>query len=97
MTHTEPDPRWKTLGPGRWKTELGPDYPEIVILYLSNDDYKKFSANPKQYIDDLHILAKKINKVVAGEIVPGKGGAPWFVHIVHTPNSTVTFVSWQEP
>lgn len=97
MTQAEPDPRWKAAGPGRWKTALGPDYPEIVLLYLSNDDYKKFSANPKTYVDDLHILAKKINKVVAGEIVPGKGAAPWCVHIIHTPNSTVTYVAWQEP
>ena len=97
MAQTPLSPRWESLAQGQWKTALGADYPEIAILHLSDGDYKKFSANPKQFIDDRHILAAKINKVVAGEVLPGPAGCSWHIIIIHTPNSTLTYVAWPDP
>src|SRR5271155_114474 len=97
MAQSQNDPRWEAVEKDQWRTRLGADYPEIAILQLSDDEYKKFSANPKQYVDDRHILAAKINKVVAGEILPGRGGLSWHVIIIHTPNSTMTYVAWPGP
>jgi hypothetical protein len=91
-------PSWKTKGPGKWKTDLGGDQPEVIILELTNEDFQKNFSNEvaaKQYIDNLHILKRPLIKVVFADIVPAKDGNGWIVIGPHTAHSTLAIIAWQ--
>jgi hypothetical protein len=91
---------WQTLSERAWKTDLGGEQPEVLILKMSNEEFEKFHASKKaakDYIDGLHFLKKKLIKVVFCDIVPHKGGEEWYVVLTHTTHSTAVVVGWQIP
>jgi len=95
-----PAPSWQTLSEGAWKTDLGGEQPEVLILKMSNEEFQKFHASKKaarDYIDDHHFLKRKLVKVVFCDIVPDKDGDRWWVIIPHTTHSTAVVVAWQIP
>ncbi len=95
-----PAPSWQTLSEGAWKTDLGVDQPEVVILRLSNEEFGKFHASKKaakDYIDDHHFLKRKLIKVVFCDVQPAKDGHGWIVIVTHTAHSTAAIVAWQIP
>jgi len=95
-----PAPSWQTLSEGAWKTDLGGEQPEVLILKMSNEEFQKFHASKKaarDYIDDHHFLKRKLVKVVFCDIVPDKDGDGWWVIIPHTTHSTAVVVAWQIP
>ncbi|MFZ0633949.1 MAG: hypothetical protein WA755_02835 [Candidatus Acidiferrales bacterium] len=91
-------PSWQTVSEGAWKTDLGADMPEVLILRMSNEEFDKFHASEKAakaYIDGHPFLKKKLNKVVFAEVRPALNGHAWVVIAVHTPHSWVQIVAWQ--
>ncbi|HEV2223151.1 MAG TPA: hypothetical protein VGR84_09125 [Candidatus Acidoferrales bacterium] len=91
-------PRWKMLSRRLWKTDLGGDLPEVVILILSNEEFRKFHASTaaaKRYIDDHHFLKRKLIKVVFVNRSPNDDGTQWLVVISHTIESTAAVLAYQ--
>ncbi|MGH9727475.1 MAG: hypothetical protein ACRD4V_02650 [Candidatus Acidiferrales bacterium] len=91
-------PRWKMLSPAVWKTDLGDDLPEVVILMLSDEEFKKFHASTKaakRYIDKRGFLKRKLIKVVFVNRVPNGNGGDWIVIIGHTVWSTAGVLAYQ--
>lgn len=93
-------PSWQTLSDHQWKTDLGGEQPEVLILRMSNDEFEKFHASKKAakaYIDATGFLKRKLINVVFCDIVKHKGDEEWFVILTHTTHSTATVVAWQIP
>jgi len=92
-----PTPRWRKRAKGVWKTDLGGKLPEVVILVLSNEEFRKFHASTKaamRYIDRRHFLKRKLIKVVfANQYSNGSGD--WILIISHTDYSTAAVVAYQ--
>jgi hypothetical protein len=97
-----PPPQWQTLSATAHKTDLGETLPELVILRLSEQTFKKFSKSKKaamKFIDDLRILKQKLINLIFADIVPSIGGpgGEWICIIIHTTKSTASVVGWQLP
>jgi hypothetical protein len=88
--------RWKQTKNG-WITKLGAGRPEIVVLQLTDDEYKQMLKRPKAYFEKLRIFSKKPNKVKFCVTYSGSKGCVWNIVITHTPNSTLAVTSWQPP
>lgn len=100
MKQKLPAPIWQTLSEGAWKTDLGGDQPEVVILRLSNKEFEKLHASneaAKDYIDSHQYLKRKLIEVVFVDVVPVKDGYGWWVINAHTTHSTDAIVAWQIP
>ena len=95
-----PAPSWQMLSESAWKTDLGTDKPEVVVLRLSNEEFEKFHSSKKaamDYIDGHHFLKKKLIEVLFCDVVPAKDGHDWFVIFTHTTRSRAAIVAWQIP
>ncbi len=46
-----------------WES-IGPKWPQIAVLLLSKDEYKKFLKNPKNYLNGFKIFDKTPTKKV---------------------------------
>lgn len=92
---------WKTLSERAWKTDMGGDLPEVLILKMSNAEFKIFSASEKaakEILDKLLFLKKKLINVVFCDIVPQpdpKCTKEWILVVSHTTHSTAGVVAWQ--
>ncbi|MGH9864797.1 MAG: hypothetical protein ACRD4H_05210 [Candidatus Acidiferrales bacterium] len=98
VTPLFPTPRWRKLPKGVWKTDLGGKRPEVVILVLSNEEFRKFHASTRaamSYIDKRRFLKRKLIKVVFANYAPNGNGGDWIVLIAHTDYSTAAVVSYQ--
>src|SRR5208282_1493366 len=63
-----PDATWKRFGKdvavlSLWDT-IGPKWPQIVILRLSKDEYKKFLKDSKAYLNSLGVFGDKPTRKV---------------------------------
>jgi hypothetical protein len=82
-----PAAKWKKLGKGieavkLWES-IGPEWPQIAILRLSKDEYKKFLKTPKDYLNDLRIFGKTPTKEVSRCQLAGlKSGQPTARYVV---------------
>lgn len=93
-----PAPRWRKRAKGVWKTDLGGKLPEVVILVLSNKEFRKFHASTaaaKRYIDRHHFLKKELKKVVFANQMPNDDGGDWIIIIGHTDYSTGAVLAYQ--
>jgi hypothetical protein len=91
---------WKTLSERAWKTDMGGELPEVLILKMSNTEFNKFHASEdaaKKFLDSLHFLKRKLINVVFCDVVPHKGDDEWFVIVTHTTHSTAAVIAWQIP
>jgi hypothetical protein len=89
---------WKTLTKRAWKTDMGGELPEVLILKMSNAEFDIFRASEKaakKILDDLHFLKKKLINVVFCDIVPHKGDEEWILIVTHTTHSTAAVIAWQ--
>ncbi len=94
-----PPLEWKMLKEGVSKTDLGPGLPEVAILKVSNDQFKKIHASKaaaRKYLDDQHIFKKKLIKVIFCAVTPNDSDG-WILIVSHTAQSTATIVAWQIP
>ncbi|MGA8038383.1 MAG: hypothetical protein WA823_16880 [Candidatus Acidiferrales bacterium] len=96
-----PPPQWLMMAKNAYKTDLGDILPEVVLLTMSAEAFKKFSKSKRAamaYIDGLHILKQKLISLVFADIWPQKpSGGEWILIIIHTTHSTATVVGWQQP
>jgi hypothetical protein len=101
MTYPPSGPQWQKLSEDVWKTDLGAEWPEVVILQMSQDDFKDFhssTAAAMDYIDKRGYLKQKLIEIVFGEVVPQKNdGGVWTIIVVHTLKSTAVVIAWQNP
>lgn len=91
-------PRWRKLPKGVWKTDLGGKKPEVVVLVLSNEEFREFHASTKvakSYIDRRGLLKRKLIKVVFVNQAPNGSGGDWIVLIAHTYYSTAGVLAYQ--
>jgi len=94
-----PKLEWKKLNEGVSKTDLGPGLPEVAILKVSNEQFKKIHASKAaalKYLEDQHIFKKKLIKVVFCQVTPNKSDG-WILIVAHTAQSTASIVAWQIP
>ncbi len=96
-----PPPQWLMMAKNAYKTDLGDILPEVVLLLMSPEAFKKFSKSKRaamDYIDGLRILKQKLIDLIFADIWPDKeGGGEWILIISHTTHSTATVVAWQTP
>ncbi|HXW56227.1 MAG TPA: hypothetical protein VEJ67_10790 [Candidatus Cybelea sp.] len=101
MTHLPSPPQWQKLSEVVWKTDLGADRPEVVILQMPDDDFRRFhtsTAAAKNYLDKCRYLKRELIAVIFGEVVPQPGdGGVWTIVVTHTVKSTAVVVAWQNP
>ncbi len=91
--------KWQVLKEGASKTDLGSGLPEVAILKVSNEQFKKIHASKAaalKYLDDQHIFKRKLIKVVFCQVTPNESDG-WILLISHTPQSTACIVAWQIP
>jgi hypothetical protein len=91
---------WKALAFRRWKTDLGGDLPEVVILLMNNAEFKKFRATKKgamKFIDGEGFLKRPLIELVFCDVVSQRCEEPWIVIVTHTTHSTAVIVAWQIP
>jgi hypothetical protein len=55
-----PAPEWKKLGEGvqvlkLWES-IGPQWPQVVLLKLSREEYKEFHKHPMEYLNKLKVF-----------------------------------------
>jgi hypothetical protein len=90
---------WRRIAAGKWKTDLGGDFPEVIILELTNEEFQKNFRSKKaakRFIDSLHILKRPLVRVVFADIVKArKNGNGWIVIGPHTSHSTIAIIAWQ--
>jgi hypothetical protein len=101
MSRFVPPAKWRKLAKNAWKTDLGADLPEVVVVEMSDEEYKKFrssEAAAKKYINDHKYLKKPTRRAVftKGAPVRGKSGGTWIALIAHTPDSMVLIVASQK-
>jgi hypothetical protein len=96
-----PPPQWLMMAKNAYKTDLGDALPEVVILTMSAEAFKKFSKSKRsamEYIDGLHILKQKLIDLVFADVWPAEPtGGEWILIISHTTHSTATVVAWELP
>lgn len=95
-----PSLEWKMLSEGASKTDLGPGLPEVAILKVSNDQFKKIHASndaAMDYLESQHIFKRKLIKVFFCRVTPNDDGDGWILMISHTPQSTALIVAWEIP
>jgi hypothetical protein len=91
---------WKQLSPTASKTDMGPNLPEVAILVLSDDQFKKIYPSKDDamaYLDGQSIFKRKLIKVVFCDVAPSDEGQPWILIISHTTLSTAAITAWQPP
>lgn len=102
MPRFMPPSKWRKLAKNVWKTDLGAGLPEIVVVEMSNEEYRKFRSSKNtamKYINDHKFLKKPTREVVFTKGAPlrGKGGDfGWIVLIGHTPDSMVLIAASQQ-
>ena len=92
--------KWQVLSPGVAKTDLGGDLPEVVILKLSNDQFKKIYPGTnaaRDYFNSQNIFKRKLINVIFCDVTPSKSNADWILIVPHTLHSTASITAWQLP
>lgn len=102
-------PVWSDLNPGDdtvkivqlWKTDLGPQKPEVALLLMTADKYEDFRKDPLGWILNNKIFdAAAVDRVIhsachrpnAPLLRGGKvaSGTIWYISLHHDPSCTVT-------
>lgn len=78
-----------------WQKSLGPDQPEIAVLRLPSEEYKRFAKSPMEYLEEHRVFRAKLNRVVRCHVKSNKKSAAWIVVVEHVPESTVFYIAWQ--
>lgn len=102
MPRFVPPSKWRKIAKNAWKTDLGVDLLEIVIVEMSDEEYRKFRSSEsaaKKFINRHKYLKKPTRGVVFTKGAPrrGKDAETWVVAITHTRDSMVYTVASQQP
>lgn len=82
--------KWDTLKDGTrvlrlWET-IGPEWPQLALLELTNEQYKKLIENPTEYINQRSIFPKDVNPGAScvGMVPPSRDFTGlWYVAVAH--------------
>lgn len=102
MPRFVPPSKWRKLAKNAWKTDLGTGLLELVVVEMSNEEYRKFRSSPraaKKFINDHKYLKKPAREVVFTKGAPSRGTGGdmgWIALIAHTPDSMVLVASSQK-
>jgi hypothetical protein len=91
-------PAWKQFSKKCWKTDLGGDLPEVIILSMTDNEFQEFRKNEAEamaYLDKLGYFKRKLINLIFADIFPCPSGGDWFVIVTHTSHSTAVVVAWQ--
>jgi hypothetical protein len=92
---------WRQLASDVWKTDLGEGFPEVAILRMSDEEFRKFHSSARfaqSYIDKHKYLKRKLIKFKFVSVVGRRGSKkPWCLILTHTPESTANLIAWQGP
>jgi len=88
--------KWEALEPGARVLRLwqvgGPDRPQFAVVELSNEKYKSLKENPSEFINQLKIFPKPVQKGARCiEMAPPPSNdyrGPWYVMLGHKTPST---------
>lgn len=101
MPRFVPPSKWRKLAKNAWNTDLGNDLPEILVLRMSDQEFRKFHSSARfaqTYIDKHKYLKRKLIKFVFTSIVGERGSKEaWSLILIHTPQSTARLIAWQDP
>jgi hypothetical protein len=87
---------WTKVGKGievlkLWET-TGPKLPQIAVLLLSKEEYKKFLKNPKNYLNGFKIFGetptKKVSRCHLASVKPHNPPSTYAVITKHDWNCT---------
>ncbi|HTU36225.1 MAG TPA: hypothetical protein VMF66_20670 [Candidatus Acidoferrum sp.] len=96
-----PPSKWRKLAKGVWKTDLGKELPEILVLRMTDAEFRKFRSSVRfaqTYIDKRKYLKRKLIKFVFTSVVGERGSRnAWSLILVHTTLSTGRVIAWQDP
>jgi len=91
---------WQKLSPGvralRLWTMTAPQYPQIVVLKLSNDEYVNFKKDPSAFVNSHHVFPKDVQPGATNtevEAPPAGYKGVWSAVCVHTMQSTMAALS----
>lgn len=100
MPRFVPPSKWRKLAKNAWKTDLGRDLPEILVLRMSDKEFRKFRSSVRfaqTFIDKHKYLKRKLIKFVFTSVVGERGSKnKWSLILVHTPMSTGRVIAWQD-
>ena len=95
-----PDPpTWKNLAPNIWKTDLGDDLPEIIVLRVSHDEFTKMTEShdaAMAYFDEPGYLKRKLVNCEILRLLGEKGSTEdWLICGFHKTESWLQMTAWQ--
>ena len=89
-------PEWKTPREGvkilkLWESNIGPKWPQIVILKLNQHEYEQFLKNPKDFFNNLGAFGDRpTHRVFRCHLAPLKPGATEYLVIGKHEYGTTT-------
>lgn len=89
---------WKEFSKNCWKTDLGGDLPEVIILHMADHEFQEFrksEAEAKAFLDHHGYFKRKLINLVFADVVPCTDGRWWWVIVSHTTHSTAVVVAFQ--
>ncbi|HEV2205160.1 MAG TPA: hypothetical protein VGR36_01390 [Candidatus Acidoferrales bacterium] len=99
MSRFVPPARWRKLAKNVWKTDLGRDLPEVVVLRMSDEEFKEFHSSvrvAKNFLDKRKYLKRKLIKLVFTSVKRNTKCGEWTLIVVHTLQSTGFVTAWQD-
>lgn len=101
MPRFVPPSKWRKLARGVWRTDLGKELPEILVLRMTDAEFRKFHSRTRSamsYIDRRHYLKAKLIKFgFVSAVRAPKSKGEWTLILIHTLESTGKVVAWQDP
>lgn len=91
-------PAWKEFSKNCWKTDLGGDLPEVIILHMADKEFQEFrksEAEAKAFLDNHGYFKRKLINLIFCDVVPCPNGVAWWVIVIHTLHSTAVIVAFQ--
>jgi len=97
--------RWKKVADFQalklWETDLGPQWPQIVILQLSRERQIELQSNPLKFYKKYEIFSPAVSDQTRGysmlRLVEDKAGStdPIIAVVVHDPGTYSGFASFE--
>jgi len=90
--------KWEFVKEGVVKTDLGGELPEVLVMTMSNEEFKKIHGKKKaamHYLDAQNIFKRKLVNLVFSEVTKHAKGIFWVVIAAHSGKSTASLVAWQ--
>lgn len=84
---------WKMLKNGVqvlevWKLKGSPEWPQVAVLRMPEAEFKRFEANPKDYVNEQNVFPVAVNSVsIRDNCCPPPKDGERMVVLMHCPGS----------